>query len=169
MEVPKTMSQFSKEIKLLITAFVVTLNIGFFTGLNFVNETSSFQPDGIETNYLGNENIENAEVMQFKKPEKEILTVVHNHILSMSIIFLLLGTLLSYTSINKKLIRLLILEPFVSIVLTFGGIYVLWTGVLWFKYVIMISGIALTISFLLASFFILRESVLIPSKKMIQD
>jgi len=156
----KTISRFSKEIRLLITAFVITLNIGFFTGINFVNETSKFQPDGIETNYLGNENIENAEVMQFKKPKKEILTLVHNHILSMSVIFLLLGVLLTYTSINKKLKRILILEPFVSIILTFGGIYVLWTGVLWFKYVIMISGLALTLSFLLSSFFILKESVL---------
>ena len=152
-------SQFSKEIRLLITAFVITLNIGFFTGLNFVNETSTFQADGIETNYLGNENVENAEVMQFKKPKRDILTVVHNHILSMSIIFLLLGGLLSFTTINKKLKRVLILEPFVSIILTFGGIYVLWTGILWFKYVIMVSGIALTTSLLLASFFILKESL----------
>jgi hypothetical protein len=153
------MSQFSKEIRLLITAFVITLNIGFFTGLNFVNETSTFQPDGIETNYLGNEKVENAEVMKFKKPKREILTVVHNHILSMSIIFLLLGGLLSFTTINKKLKRVLILEPFVSIILTFGGIYVLWTGVLWFKYIIMVSGIALTFSLLLSSFFILKESL----------
>ncbi len=130
MQFQRSISQFSKEIRLLITAFVITLNIGFFTGLNFVQETSTFQPDGIETNYLGNENNENAEIMQFKKTEKGILTVVHNHILSMSIIFLLLGVLLSFTSINRKLMRVLILEPFVSIILTFGGIYVLWTGIL---------------------------------------
>ena len=159
MQFQRSISQFSKEIRLLITAFVITLNIGFFTGLNFVEETSSFQPDGIETNYLGNENNENAEIMQFKKTEKNILTVVHNHILSMSIIFLLLGVLLSFTSINKKLMRVLIIEPFISIILTFGGIYVLWTGVLWFKYIIMISGMALTISLLFSSFFILKESV----------
>ena len=159
MHIQGSISQFSKEIRLLITAFVITLNIGFFTGLNFVNETTSFQPDGIETNYLGNENDENAELMQFKKAEKEILTVVHNHILSMSIIFLLLGGLLSFTGINKKMMRFLILEPFVSIILTFGGIYILWIGVLWFKYVIILSGTALTLSFLLSSIFILRESL----------
>ena len=159
MQFQRSISQFSKEIRLLITAFVITLNIGFFTGLNFIEETSSFRPDGIETNYLGNENNENAEIMQFKKTEKNILTVVHNHILSMSIIFLLLGVLLSFTSINKKLMRVLIIEPFISIILTFGGIYVLWTGVLWFKYIIMISGMALTISLLFSSFFILKESV----------
>jgi len=151
---------------MLIAAFIITLNIGFFTGLNFVNQTSTFEPDGIEKNYLGNESDEDAEIMQFKKAEREILTVVHNHILSMSIIFLLLGVLLSLTSINKKLMKLLILEPFVSIILTFGGIYILWTGILWFKYIIMISGFALTISFLLASFFIFKEAVFPLNKKL---
>ena len=162
MQFQSSIRQFSREIRLLITAFVITINIGFFTGLNFVNETSSFKPDGIETNYLGNENDENAEVMQFKKSEKEILTIVHNHILSLSLIFLLLGIILSFTSINKKLMRVLILEPFLSIIMTFGGIYILWKGILWFKYVIMISGTALTISLLLTSFFILKESVFPP-------
>ena len=159
MQFQGSICQFSGEIRLLITAFVITLNIGYFVGLNFVNETSTYKPDGIESNYLGNENDENAEVMQFRKSDKEILTIVHNHILSMSLIFLLLGIILSFTSINKKLMRMLILEPFISIILTFGGIYVLWKGVLWFKYVIMISGAALTISLLVSSFFILKETV----------
>lgn len=153
-----------KEIKLLITAFVITLNIGFFTGLNFVNETSSFQSRGIETNYLGNENDEGAEEMKFKKSKKEILALIHNHILSMSIIFFLLGGLLSLTSINKKLKHFLMIEPFVSIVLTFGGIYLLWSEIIWFKYVIMLSGIAMTLTFILSSFFVLKESLLFSSK-----
>ncbi len=152
--------EFPKEVKLLITVFVITLNIGFFTGINFVRITSTFESNGIETNYLGNENDEDAEVMHFKKSEREIITLVHNHILSMSIIFLLLGALLSFTSLNKRLKRILMIEPFISIVLTFGGIYLLWSGILWFKYIIMISGIAMVLSVILASFFILREIIL---------
>jgi hypothetical protein len=148
-----------KEIKLLITAFVITLSIGFFTGINYVKVTSTFQTNGIETNYLGNENDENAEVMQFKKSKKEILTLIHNHILSMSIIFFLLGALLALTSMNKKLKTILMFEPFISIIFTFGGIYVLWSGVIWFKYIIMLSGIAMVLSFILSSIFILKESV----------
>ena len=80
-----------KEIKLLIGAFVIVLSIGFFTGLLFVGETSSANPNGIEEQYLGNEEDENAKVMRFKKSDKEMLTLVHNHILSMSIIFFLIG------------------------------------------------------------------------------
>ncbi len=153
------LKQFPKEVKLLITAFVITLNIGFFTGINFIRITSTFDSNGIETNYLGNEKDEDAEIMQFKKSEREIITLVHNHVLSMSLIFFLLGGLLSLTSINRKMKSLLMFEPFVSIVLTFGGIYILWTGVLWFKYIIMLSGIAMVLSIVLSSVFILKETI----------
>ena len=159
MQVHGLLLQFPKELRLLITAFVITLNIGFFTGVSFVQETSTFQSKGIETNYLGNEEDENAEEMQFKKSKKEILTLIHNHILSMSLIFLLLGGILSLTAMNKKLKLILMFEPFISILLTFGGIYVLWSGVIWFKYIIILSGIAMVLSFVLASFFILKECV----------
>lgn len=153
------LKQFPKEVKLLITAFVITLNIGFFTGINFVRITSTFDKNGIETNYLGNEKDEDAQIMQFKKSEREIITLVHNHVLSMSLIFFLLGGLLSLTSINRKMKNVLMFEPFVSIILTFGGIYILWIGVLWFKYIIMLSGIAMVLSIVFSSFFILKESI----------
>ncbi|MCK5638402.1 MAG: hypothetical protein KAH67_06800 [Flavobacteriaceae bacterium] len=152
-------TQFPKEIKLLITVFVITLSIGFFTGVNFIRITSTFKSNGIESNYLGNEEDENVEVMQFKKSEKEILTLIHNHILSMSIIFLLLGGILSLTSMNKTLKKVLMFEPFVSIILTFGGIYVLWSGVFWFKYVVMLSGLAMVLSFIFSIIFILKETI----------
>ena len=44
-----------KELKLLIGAFIIVLSIGFYTGLLFVGETSSTSPNGIEEQYLGNE------------------------------------------------------------------------------------------------------------------
>lgn len=156
--------KFPKEVRLLVLAFIITLSIGFFTGINFVKATTTFKFKGIETNYLGNENDEEAEVMQFKKTEREVLTLIHNHILSMSIIFLLLGGILSLTALNKKFKKILMIEPFISIVLTFGGIYILWTGVIWFKYIIIISGIAMFISFVLSSYIILKEIIISFSK-----
>jgi hypothetical protein len=165
MEVHNSLRKLPKELRLLVAAFVITLNIGFFTGLNFVNETTSFQSKGIENNYLGNEDDEEAEEMQFKKSKKEILTLVHNHILSLSIIFFLLGGILSLTSINKKWKTILMFEPFISIILTFGGIYFLWLGLVWFKYIIMISGLAMTLSIILASILILKECLFPKVKK----
>jgi hypothetical protein len=133
------------------------LSIGYITGLLFVNETDSTSPNGIEENYLGNENDENAPLMKFQKSEREMLTTLHSHILSMSFIFFFLGALVAITSLPKKLKSLLMIEPFFSILLTFGGIYFLWQGMLWMKYIVMISGIVMTGVFLTASISILLQ------------
>jgi len=62
-----------KELKLLIGAFIIVLSIGFYTGLLFVSETSSANPNGIEEQYIGNEDDGDAKVMKFKKSGKECL------------------------------------------------------------------------------------------------
>lgn len=146
-----TIHEFPKEIKMLIATFLVVLSIGYYTGLTFVNETTNANPEGIETNYNGNESDENAKVMKFKKSKREILTLVHNHILSLSIIFFMVSLILSTTSINKRLKYFLMVEPLISVLLTFGGIYALWLGVTWMKYVIMLSGMLMTASFIAAT------------------
>lgn len=146
-----------RELKLLIGTFVIVLSIGFYTGLLFVSETSSANPNSIEEQYLGNENDEDAEVMKFKKSDKEMLTLVHNHILSMSIIFFLLGGILSITQLEKKLKTFLIIEPFLSVLLTFGGLYFLWEGVLCMTYVVMFSGVLMTLTYTVAIAIILYQ------------
>ena len=148
---------FTKEIKLLIGAFIIVLSIGFFTGLLFVGETSSANPNGIEEQYLGNESDEDANIMKFKKSDQEMLTLVHNHILSMSIIFFLVGLILSTTKLNKKLKLFLMIEPFASVLLTFGGIYLLWNGLVWMKYIVMFSGTLMTLTYSISVFIILIQ------------
>jgi len=128
--------KFPKEIKVFIAAFVVVLSVGFFTGLLFVSQTSTAAPDGIEENYNGNEANEDADIMKFKKSEREMLTIIHTHILSISFIFFLLGILVWLTELSKNLKLFLTVEPFVSVLLTFGGIYLLWTGIIWMKYIV---------------------------------
>ena len=156
------LTTFPKEIKLFIAAFVIILSIGFFTGLLFVNQTSTTSPNGVEENYLGNEEDEDAEVMKFKKGKREMLTIIHTHILSMSFIFFLLGSLVWLTKLPKKLKLFLTVEPFISVILTFGGIYFLWLGILWMKYVVIFSGILMTLTFTAAAFLVLYQLTLKP-------
>lgn len=139
-----------KEIKFLIGTFIIVLSIGFYTGLLFVSETSTANPNGIEEQYLGNEADEDAMVMKFKKSNREMLSIVHSHVLSMSIIFFLVGIILSITKLNKKAKIFLMIEPFFSVILTFGGLFFLWKGMLWMKYVVMFSGTLMTLNFTLA-------------------
>ena len=149
--------ELSMELKWLIAAFIIVLSVGFYSGLLFVGETSSVKPNGIEEQYLGNEADEDATLMKFKKSEQEMLTLVHNHILSMSIIFFLLGIILSITNLGKGLKLFLMIEPFVSVILTFGGLYLLWREILWMKYVVMISGMFMTLTFTISVTIILYQ------------
>lgn len=143
----QSMSTWPKELKMLTSVFLLILSIGFFSGLTFVGETSSFSSNGIEENYLGNEANEDAEVMKFKKSERHMLSVVHSHILSMSVLFFVLALLLYQVNFNLVAKKVLMVEPLISVLTTFGGIYFLWKGILWMKYVVMISGVCMTISY----------------------
>jgi len=140
----------AKELKLLIGTFLVVLSIGFFSGLSFVGETSSFSSNGIQENYLGNEDVEDAEEMKFKKRERHMLSVIHSHILSMSMIFFLVALLVFHVDFNTGFKKFLMIEPLVSVLTTFGGIYFLWKGMLWMKYIVMISGMLMTLSYTLS-------------------
>jgi len=157
MELNGLIQSFPKHIKIFITAFIIVMSIGYGSGLLFVSETSSNSPSGMEENYLGNEDDELASVMKFKKSEREMLTILHNHILSTSIIFFLIGALLAITSIPKKLKSFLMIEPFISIIFTFGGIYLMWKGLVWMKYIVMVSGIVMTGVFITSSLLILFQ------------
>jgi hypothetical protein len=140
----------AKELKLLVGTFIVVLSIGFYSGLSFVGETSSFSSNGIQENYLGNEDNDEAETMKFKKTERHMLSVIHSHILSMSMIFFLVAVLVFYIDFNSGFKKFLMIEPLVSVVTTFGGIYFLWKGLLWMKYIVMISGMLMTLSYTLS-------------------
>lgn len=157
MQVSGLINQFPKEIKCLIVAFLVTLSIGFYGGISFVRTTTDGNPTGIEERYLGNEADEAATKMKFKKSEGEIMTTIHSHILSLSVIFFIVSLLLSTTSIHKKLKLFLMIEPFISLILTFGGIYFLWKEIYWMKYIIMFSGILMTVTYSVSIFIILKH------------
>lgn len=157
MEIQGKIHGLPKPAKLLIGFFIITLSFGYYTGLRFVQDNTKYTTDGIEEHYLGNEADEDAEVMKFKKSEKEIISMVHNHVISMSVIFLLLGAILLMTSLPAKLKKFLIVEPFISIVLTFGGIWLMWAGVLWFKYIVIFSGILLTLTYTTSVILILQQ------------
>jgi len=144
-------------IKIFVGVFVVVLSIGFYTGLLFVSQTGSSTPNGMETTYLGNEEDEGAKVMKFEKSEREMFTIIHTHVLSMSFIFFLMGCLVWCTGIPKNLKLFLTIEPFFSVILTFGGIFLLWKGWLWMKYVVVLSGILMTITYTASSVAVLSH------------
>lgn len=139
--------QFPKSAKWLTALFLVALSYGFFAGIQFVDHTTNFNPEGIEENYLGNEEAEEVEIMKYEKTQNEMLTMFHTHVMSLSMVFFLSGILVLMTDAPEKLKRTLAVEPLLSVFVTFGGIYWMWKGFLWLKYIVLISGILMTICF----------------------
>ena len=148
-----------KEFKNLVVPFILVLSIGYFVSILLVDHTSSLSPTGIEENYLGNESKDPQDIYKFKKTKYQIYNLLHSHIISMSIIFFITGLLLLITDLNYYFKMFLIIEPFVSIIMTFGGIYLLWNGVAWMKYVIFISSTIMAIVFLISCYIILLQSL----------
>ena len=150
-------------IKYFIGAFLILLSIGYFTGLAFVAQTDSTTPQGIEENYNGNEDEDAPKVLKFKKSSREMLTIIHTHVLSISMIFFMTGILLWCTEQRVLIKKILSVEPFVSVLVTFGGIYLVWLGYSFFSILIVISGTLMTLSYVLAILFIFNDLLKKPS------
>ena len=151
----------------LLIAFVITLSFGYGAGMYYLTLTSGTQSQSIEENYLGNEADESALEMKFKKPEKEVVSIIHSHVISFSLIFIAMGALLLLTSYPARLKSFLIIEPFVSIILTFGGIWLMWKGIAWMKYLIIISGSLMNLAYLVMALMVLIA--LIKPRRSIKD
>ncbi|GAB4252664.1 MAG: hypothetical protein Kow0079_07630 [Vicingaceae bacterium] len=151
------MHKLPAQVKKLLFFFVVTLTFGYTIGFLFIKHTTDLKPQGVYENYVGNEENEDAEVMKFKKSDGEMYTMIHDHTISLSIMFLILGVLISITSLPAFIKGFLIIEPFISIVLTFGGIGLMWNGVAWMKYVVIFSGSLLTFTFYISVILIIWQ------------
>ena len=143
--------------KHFLIVFIGVLSFGYATGLVYLNSTSGVSPTGIQEQYIGNEADEEAEEMKFKKPEKAILTLVHGHVISFGLIFFAMGGMMLFSSYGMGVKKFLAIEPLVSTVTTFGGIWLMWYGVDWFKYVIIVSGSLMHLSFATMVILLLRD------------
>lgn len=137
-------------LKWLVGIFVIVLSVGYFSALTLVNSTTSTSAQGIVENYNGNEDNEAAEEMKFKKSSHEMLNIIHTHILSMSVIFFLIGLLVSGCRIHPSIKMTLMIEPLLSVLVTFSGIYLIWMGYTWMIYVVMVSGFLMSASYLIS-------------------
>lgn len=143
------------KLRTLIILYLIVSSIGYLSGLAFVNETTAGTPEGIVENYNGNEENEDAEEMKFKKSSHEMINIIHTHILSMSMIFFILAGLVYGCRIPGWLKSFLMIEPLISVLVTFSGIYLIWLGYEWMTYIVMLSGALMTLSFVVSTVVIL--------------
>ena len=138
-----SLHQLPAKLKLLLLLTVVNLTVGVGIGLYYVANTTQLSPDGTTEHFSGSEVESDFDIPEkYPKPVSELLTTTHNHILSLTLIFLVIGGIFYFnTSIGGRMKTFLIAEPFISIITTFGGIWLMRFVHPAFVYLVIPSGI----------------------------
>ena len=149
-------------LKKLLTYYLFTIGIGFSLGVLYVYLNSEFSNTGMIEQYIGNN-----DEWEPKLPKtlKDLISHTHEHITMFSIIFLSIGVIFSYNSVIKGFWKsFLILEPFISIIITFGGFFVIRYITTTFSYVIIFSSFLMYICFYIMLFICLYELIFLHKK-----
>ena len=131
-------------LKLFITAFLVLLTTGYVIGLAFVDHTTSGTPTGLEEEFRGMSDSAHAVELKYAKSADEMYIFLHNHILSLSLIFFAVGGLFYFSSkVSRGVKGFLVVEPFIAIATTFGGIWMMRFVAESFSWLVLISGVSM--------------------------
>ena len=158
----KQLYLFPRKIKLILFWIVVNLTCGVSLGLFYVADTTHLSTIGTKEHFAGSEINNEFDIPdKYPKPISELLTTTHNHIISLTFIFIIMGSIFYCSSIFSEIIKtIIIIEPFLSILTTFGGIWLVSFGYPLFVYFVMLSGILMYICFFIMAGSILYELVL---------
>ena len=145
-------------LRLFITGFLILLTTGYSIGLLFVNHTTSGSTRGLAEEFRGTpENAQEAE-LKYEKSENEMYIFLHNHVLSLSLVFFTVGGLFYFSStVSETLKRFLMVEPFAAIATTFGGIWLMRFVSEYFSWLVLLSGISMVGCYFLMLLLILKE------------
>jgi hypothetical protein len=115
-------------------------------------------PAGLTSEFAGSEGMDTGSEMHFAKSSYEMFVLVHNHIISLSVVFFCLGSIFFFSSlVSDRLKRFLLIEPLIAIVTTFGGIVLVRFVAKEFAWVVLISGVSLGLCYLAMIAIILYE------------
>lgn len=129
-----------------IAAFVLVGLVGYAAGLAFVSYNTGMQPGGISDHYHGNE-----EELQFGKSAAEMLNIVHSHLLGMGVLFFAVAILYTMTDSTPRWKTFWTTETILSLLTTFGALWLIAIGKQWAVWVIYPSSILMVIGYLLMS------------------
>ena len=124
-----------------------------------VYQTTSYSNDGVVERYRGSEDTDAFDIpAQFPKSEFEMLLNTHNHLFGFSIIFLVVGFIFYFNSIITGGWKYLLLtEPFISVFITFSGLWLIRFYDSFFVYFVFAAAFVTYLSYYLLSAVILYE------------
>ena len=128
--------------KTFLAFFLVTIQLGIFIGIGYIYYTTSLNPGGTIEHYNGSEIVENDIPEEFPKPLEGMILTTHAHVNSFAMISLIIGFIFYFNSIVSGRFKLfLMVEPFLSTVITFLSIWIMRYINDSFVYLVMLSSI----------------------------
>ena len=140
-------------------------------GMAYIYLTTSMTIDGTETRYAGDNMPEDfdPDIDVLENPPKSALELVshaHNHIIMFSFIFFLTALIFERNSIIRgKWKRLLMIEAFASILITFGGFFLIRFLDRSFSYLVITSSSIMYLSFYIMVCICLYELIFIKNQR----
>jgi len=158
-----TLKSLSSSLKKFIAVYIIVISIGVGTGLTFLNHTTSFSPKGTIARFNGDKkNVDSDFEVQenYPKPISEMLITTHNHILGLAFIFFSIGLIFYFNSIIIGKWKLFIMiEPLVSIIISFGSIWLMRFVDEHFVYLAVVSASIMYLSFYFMAIISLYELI----------
>jgi hypothetical protein len=119
--------QFPTQLKKLILALLFSLTFGICIGLGFLYYTTSYSPQRAIERYNGSKAGDEFEIVEnYPKPISEIFITTHNHVIAFTLIFTVVAIIFYFSSVlNGVWKTFLLIEPFISIVISFGSLWLM--------------------------------------------
>jgi hypothetical protein len=140
-----------QNIKYFLAAFLLLMSLGVSLGLVYVYETTEMTSGGTEEHYTGSTPNDDMDIPEkYPKELESMLLTTHTHLISFSFIFFFLGLIFYMNStITGGWKTFIIIEPFISVLITFGSIWgVRYSSLIYSNYIILF-GILTYLSFYL--------------------
>ena len=146
------LTELDRSLKSFLITIISVLTIGVSTGLIYLFDTTNYSATGTVERFSGSQMIEGDNEFEipeyYPKPISEMLITTHNHILGFSFIFFILGIIFYFNSIITGIWKsFLLVEPVISIVITFGSIWLMRYVDSKFVYLTIVSSTILYVSF----------------------
>ncbi len=148
-----------KKIKLFLSVIIITISIGVLTGLVNLYKTTDLSSSGTIQRISGSSETGDFDIPDsYPKSISELLITTHNHIIGLSFIFFIVGGVFYFNSILIGFWKsFLMIEPLVSIVITFGSIWLIRFVSTDFVFVAIVSSSLMYISFFIMIVIVLYE------------
>ena len=145
--------QLNEKLKAFLSVFLIVLSCGIFLGLAFLFHSTSFMTSVTTEQLVKSKDYveEDFGIDESKaKSTGELLMTTHNHILGFSFIFLFVGIIFYFNSVIDGFWKtFLLIEPLISIIVSFGSMWavrLIWDG---FIYLTVFSALLMYLSYFL--------------------